>query len=225
MPSQHGFHCRHGELKLPEAFFFVDDDKFRVPFERIEKSLDPIDARTRLRMFQQSNSTAVGMLNEMLSALHSGEVIVGDDGAGDVPIIGDARVDGNDGNVREFGELECGLDFFPIDGIDEDHLDAARDEFSDLLDLMVDVECRIASDQSVAVILDGGSDFFVNDLVERIVECHVDGSELASIFILPRGIIMPDQLQEHDQYRHRTDHEKPRRFSHFSFLSRVSMIL
>ena len=74
-----------------------------------------------------------------------------------------------------------------VDGVEEDDGDALANEVLDLLGLLLDRERRVAREQHIAVLLDLRPDLLVDNLVERVVECHVDGAEALLVFLLLRA--------------------------------------
>ncbi len=129
----------------------------------------------------------VSVLQEVLGAGAAGRVVVRLDGRGDKVAILDIRVDRDDGDVgcaRSFKRWPHALE---VDGVEEDDGDALVDEVLNLLSLLLDRERRVAREQHIAVLLDLRPDLLVDDLVERVVECHVDGAEALLVFLLLRA--------------------------------------
>ena len=92
--------------------------------------------------------------------------------------------------MRRARSLERRPHALEVDGVQEDDGDAVFDELFDLLRLPFHGERRVAREQDVAVILDDGADLLVDDLVERVVERHVDGAELPPVLVLSEAEVM-----------------------------------
>ena len=144
MCGKHIRHDGHGDLKLTTALGLRDDLKGGMILERRTKALNTLRCRVRLGMFQQRDPSAVRMGNEMLCTLRTRTVVFRYNGRGDIPLLCNVRVNGDDDDVRGTRLREHCIHACAAHGGDEEDAHTVRDESADLLNLTLRIKRGVA---------------------------------------------------------------------------------
>jgi len=198
MALEHLLHGGHRALELAVAFRFIDDGEAGMAVYCLAESRNAVDSRARRAVLEQQDIRVTYGLQQMLGAGAASRIIVRLDGRDDGAAVLDVRVNRDDRDAGCACCLECRPHALEIDGVEEDNGDALGDEVLDLFRLLLNGEGRVAREQDIAVVLDLRADLFVDDLVERIVERHVDGAEFLLVLLLLGAEVVLRRIEDAD---------------------------
>ena len=150
--------------------------------------------RARFGVFKQSDACAVRMCKQMCGALPPRIVIVRYNSCGNIAPRCNIRINSDHNDAGSTCVTQHIVHSRTVNGIDEEYPHPLRYERTDLLNLPIGIEGRIARDEDIAVVLNHGADLLINDLIEGIVRRHVDGAELRAHLVPACGVIRPGKL-------------------------------
>ena len=209
MLHEHFLHGGHGALQLSAAVRLRDNLKGRMLCYLRTKAFYALLRRARFGVFKQSDACAVRMCKQMCGALPPRIVIVRYNSCGNIAPRCNIRINSDHNDAGGTCVTQHIVHSRTVNGIDEEYPHPLRNERTNLLNLPIGIEGRIARDEDIAVVLNHGADLLINDLIEGIVRRHVDGAKLRAHLVPARGVIRPGKLRTGESREKNDEKQSP----------------